>query len=211
MFEKSMKVKITFTAPVLGGSPNSETIYSDFIASKAPDALTMEEEIAQFGAVAVEGEKTTVFMRTLIDGEEVPTMWSYHIKGFFKAAGTALRRPKKMKNKTESSKLAAHKRVIVEEINIMPRQIVLHAPDGIPTEEAITIHQRPLRINTAVERVALASSEMLPPGTWAEFEINLMSEEYEAAVREWLDYGKYYGLGQRRNDGFGTFEWEEIQ
>ena len=32
----------------------------------------------------------------------------------------------------------------------------------------------------------------------------------EKAVREWLDYGKFSGIGQWRNSGHGRFTWEEL-
>ena len=39
---KAMKVKLTFTEPILGVSPADEEIYTRFIASKSPDASTLE-------------------------------------------------------------------------------------------------------------------------------------------------------------------------
>ena len=48
-----MKVRLTFLEPVLGTWPSNENIARDFIASKAPDASTIEDEIAALGADAV--------------------------------------------------------------------------------------------------------------------------------------------------------------
>ena len=45
-----MKVRLTFLEPVLGTWPSNENIARDFIASKAPDASTIEDEIAALGA-----------------------------------------------------------------------------------------------------------------------------------------------------------------
>ena len=44
-----MKVKITFLEPVLGTWPSNENVARDFIASKSPDARTIEDEIAALG------------------------------------------------------------------------------------------------------------------------------------------------------------------
>lgn len=55
-----MKVKITFLEPVLGTWPSNENIARDFIASKAPDASTIEDEIAALGADAVAEKGKTV-------------------------------------------------------------------------------------------------------------------------------------------------------
>lgn len=60
---KRLHVEITFVEPILGtGNSNSE-IHSEFIASKAPDAKSREEEVAAIGAEAVEEKTTTVFSR----------------------------------------------------------------------------------------------------------------------------------------------------
>ena len=50
---KTLEAKLTFTEEVLGTSPNDEDIYRNFIGSKAPDAQTVEEEVAAMGADAV--------------------------------------------------------------------------------------------------------------------------------------------------------------
>ena len=36
LFEKELKVRITFTEPVLGSAPNTEEIYKEFVASLQP-------------------------------------------------------------------------------------------------------------------------------------------------------------------------------
>lgn len=43
---KKIHVNLTFTHPILGTAPNNEDIYRDFIGSKAPDAASVEDEIA---------------------------------------------------------------------------------------------------------------------------------------------------------------------
>jgi hypothetical protein len=51
---KSMKIKITFTAPLLGTSPANPDVYRDFIASKSADAGKAEEELAGLSAAELE-------------------------------------------------------------------------------------------------------------------------------------------------------------
>ena len=71
--------------------------------------------------------------------------------------------------------------------------------------------QRPLRAQTMRgERVALAHSEEAPAGTYFECTIECLRDADMALVREWLDYGRYKGIGQWRNSGLGRFRWEEV-
>ena len=70
---------------------------------------------------------------------------------------------------------------------------------------------RPLRAQTMQgERVSLALSEQIPAGATCEFTVILLCDDHEKAVREWLDYGRFSGIGQWRNSGKGRFRWEEI-
>lgn len=60
---KELKVKLTFTEPILGTSPANPEIYREFIGSKSPDAATVEEEVSALGADAVAEKAMTVFPR----------------------------------------------------------------------------------------------------------------------------------------------------
>lgn len=193
-----MKVKITFTEPVLGTWPANKEIASEFIASKAPDASTIEDEIANLGVDAVVEKSKTVFPR--YDGK--PVLYDYQIKGFFKDSCGMLARVKT----TESSKLKAYKKIIDGLIFVKPRHIPIMF-DGEMGE-----CQRPLRAQTAQgERVSLANSDEVPAGATVEFEVMLLDSAHEKALREWLDYGELRGIGQWRNSGKGRFVWEEIE
>lgn len=97
-------IKLTFIEPVLGTWPSNENVARDFIASKSPDANTIEDEVAAIGAEAVADKAMTVFPR--VDGK--PVFWDYQIKGFFKDTCSALARAKY----TKSSGLKAFKKVI---------------------------------------------------------------------------------------------------
>jgi hypothetical protein len=47
---KELKVKLTFIEPILGTSPANPDIYREFIGSHAPDAASVEDEVAALGA-----------------------------------------------------------------------------------------------------------------------------------------------------------------
>ena len=56
---KEMKVRLTFIEEILGTASNDKELHAEYIASKAPDAISKKEEIE---AIGVEGviEKETV-------------------------------------------------------------------------------------------------------------------------------------------------------
>jgi hypothetical protein len=195
-----MKIKIKFTEELLGTASSNPEIHREFIASKSPDAGTVEDEVAALGVDAVVDKAMTVFPR--VEGR--PFLYDYQIKGFFKDTCSALNRVPGSK----SGKLRAFKKIIDGTVFVFPRKVVLAVPAG----GAIGSCQRPLRAETAQGvRVALANSETVPPGTEFECEIRCLDAGLETTVREWLDYGKLRGLGQWRNSGKGRFEWEEVK
>ena len=203
---KKIKVKLTFTEPVLGTWPSNQNIAREFIASKSPDAATIEDEVAALGADAVADKGMTVFPRNE-KGE--PVLYDYQVKGFFKDSCGMLGRiggkseTGKKKAVNESGKITAYKKVIDGLIFVEPRMIPLKF-DG-----EIGDCQRPLRAQTAQgERVSLANSEEIPAGATCEFEVLCMDDSHEKAVLEWLDYGALRGIGQWRNSGKGRFTYE---
>lgn len=208
---KNMKIRITLLDEMLGTAPNDKEIYGNFIASKSPDASTIEEEIASVGVDEVVEKSMTVFPR---DENGKPFIWDYQIKGFFKDACGMLSKVagkdevtgKKKKAVNESGKMTAYKKNIDGLIFVEPRKI------SINFEGEIGSCQRPLRAQTAQgERVALANSETIPAGATMDIEIQLFSDDHEKAVLEWLDYGKFRGLGQWRNSGKGRFTYEVLE
>lgn len=195
---KLLNVRITTFEPMLGSAPANPEIYKEFIASKAPDAISTEDEIASIGADAVAEKGTTVFPHD----EKGCFLWDYQIKGFFKDACQMLRYEK---SGNESGKLKAYKKIIDGLIFPAPRKIYIQF-DG-----EVGICQRPLRAQTLQgERVALASSEQIDAGAVLEFSVLCRNDDHVSAVREWLDYGVMRGLGQWRNSGAGRFTWEEL-
>ena len=206
-----MNVHVKFIESALGTAPGDKEIYSRFIGSKAPDANSMEEEVAALGVDEMVEKGTTVYPR-LPDG--TPFIWDYQIKGFFKDACGSLRRltgkdeetGKKKKAVNESSKLTAYKSVIDTLIFPEPRKI------PIKLNGEMTICQRPLRAETMQgPRIALASSEEIPAGSEMWFKVVCMSEDHVKAVVEWLDYGYWRGISQWRNSGKGRFVYEVLK
>lgn len=196
---KEMKVRLTFTEPLLGTSPANEDVYRDFIGSKAPDAATIKDEVEALGADSVVEKGKTVFPKM---GDGTPFLYDYQIKGFFKDSCGGLRKV----TGTESSKIKAFKKEIDKLIFPEPRQIPIRFSGEIGE------CQRPLRAQTMQgERISLAISEEIPAGATVEFTIVMLNDSYEEVVKEWLDYGRFSGLGQWRNSGKGRFTWEKIE
>jgi hypothetical protein len=195
---KTIKVKLTFIEAVLGTCPSNADIYREYVGSKAPDAASIEDEVAALGVDTVAEKAMTVFPR---DAQGRPFFYDYQIKGFFKDTCGGYRKVKG----SYSEKIKAYKKEIDRLIFASPREIVI---EGV---SEIRECQRPLRAATPQgERISLAISEEIPAGASCTFYITLLSEDHEAAVREWLDYGVYSGIGQWRNSGKGRFVWEEL-
>ena len=198
LIEEEITVRLTFTDDILGSAPSDPELYSSYVAAKAPDAKTMEQEIEEYGVDAVREKQRTVFL-TDRDGELI--LKGYQIKGFFKDSCGALRD----NTRTESSELRAYKKKIDGMIFIKESNILIeHISD-------IKDCQRPLRAQTPQgERIAIAVSDAIEAGAQITFTIQLMSKSYEKVVLEWLDYGQFRGLGQWRNSGKGRFTYEVL-
>lgn len=197
----NLKVKVTFDEDVLGTASANPDIHKEYIASNAPDAASMEEEVEAIGAEAVFEKAMTVFPRGK-DGN--PIAWDYQWKGFLKDAFKSLKKVPK----SECGKIKAYKQEIDGLIFVSPRQIPINIPEG----KEMGICQRPLRASTAQgERIALASSETVPAGSEMIFTIQLLLDTHEKAVIEALNYGKLRGFGQWRNSGAGRFHYEILE
>jgi len=193
-----MKVRLTFTENILGTWPNEKDIADQFIVAKAPTDEFIAEELENIEGLNTEGTRgKTVFPRH--DG--VPVFYDYQIKGFFKDSCGMLSRLKTSGN--ESCKLKAYKKIIDGLIFVEPRHIPINFSGEIGS------CMRPLRAQTAQgERISLANSEEIPAGSSIEFIINCFDAAHEKAVIEWLEYGKFRGIGQWRNSGKGRFLYE---
>ena len=197
----NMKVKITLLEDMLGTAPNNKEIYTDYLASKAPEGKNVKDEIDTIDEPdgIEEMRQMTVFHRN--PDTDQPIIFDYLVKGFFKNACSAMREVPK----SESSKIKAYKKKIDNLVFVAPRMI------EIDMAGEMTICERPLRAQTAQgERVALSCSESIPAGSTMEIEITTLTDDLMNTVIEWLDYGKLNGLGQWHNSGKGRFSWEDI-
>lgn len=193
-----MRIIIEFIEPVLGTWPADSHVAEKYIASKAPNAGTIADEIAASSIEEVTEKAMTIFPR---NGDGRAVLYDYQIKGFFKDACGMLGRVKS----TKSSKIKAYKKIIDGLIFVEPRMIPMTVSGEIGT------CQRPLRAQTAQgERVSLANSEEIPAGSSAEFTVTCLDPDHEELVREWLEYGKLRGIGQWRNSGKGRFVFEVL-
>ena len=208
MAKVEMKVRLTFLEDILGTASADPEIHAEYIASKASDAPSRQEEIDAIGVDESIQKAMTVFPK---NEEGQPIFWDYQIKGFFKDTCKMLAKVPD----TESSKVTSYKQVIDGLIFIKERKIPIHCSGEIGT------CQRPLRAQTMQgERIALANSESIPAGSWVEFTIMSLTDKNSSKTKgtyhfrdmfaEWLDYGALRGIGQWRNSGKGRFEWEEI-
>ena len=196
---KHLGIEVTFTEDVLGMMPSNPDVVSEYIASNAPDAKTKKEEIEAIGVEEMENKAMTVFPRTE-DGR--PMFWDYQVLGFFKEACSMLRREKNEEEAKHSSKLTAFKKTIDGNIRVYPRRIPINASGELGNL------QRPLRASTPQgDRVALASSEVVPAGSKMKFIVECQ-DDLQNVIIEWLMYGRKHGTGQWRNSGAGRFIFE---
>lgn len=194
---KTYKIKLTFLEPVLGTIPKDPDIYKSYIADKA--ALNDEQLAEELATVERIEEKGWTGFHAFPDGS--PLIYDYAIKGFFKDACSSLKKV----TDSHSSKLTAFKKVIDGLVFVEPRQIPLVLPNG----NGLGVLERPLRAQTAQgERVTLARSDTCPVGTTMKFSILVLGGVSESLLMEWLDYGRFKGLGQWRNASYGRFSCE---
>lgn len=205
---ETRRIKVTVIDEMLGTNPGDVKVYSNFIASKAPDAKTMEEDLQTMSVQEMEDNHMTIFIK---DENGNPMMPAYHMLGFFKSACSFLKKV----DGTKSSKCKAYKKFIDGLVKVYPdvndlsgRYIPLKLPEG----GKIGNCQRPLRAQTMQgERVALANSDTVPAGTSFECDIVLLDDKQWDMIEEWLNYGQFNGLGQWRNSGKGAFTWEYVK
>ena len=198
-----MKIRIKLTEELLGTASANPEIHAEFIASKGPDAKSINEEVAALGAEKVLEKAMTIFPKE--NGK--PFLWDYQLKGFIKeAVGVQIElADKEIKvGKTKLTKWT-FKRIVDNFIFITPRKMLINGELGLHCT-------RPLRADTMQgERVSLATSETIKSGAIIHAEITCLAPSLEELVKKCLDYGKLKGLGQWRNSGKGRFEWQEME
>lgn len=193
-------VKLTFVEPLLGTVPKDPKVFETYIAGLSPNVEeTLGEELETVPKASEEEKRWTGF-HTTEDGK--PFLYDYAIKGFFKDCCSMLSRA----TGTESGELKAFKKVIDGLVFVRPRKIPI-----VLAGELFRL-ERPLRAQTAQgERVALSRSDAAPIGSSIEFDVNILGGVSEVLLSEWLDYGANRGIGQWRNGGYGSFEYELVK
>ena len=200
-----MKMKITFTEPLLGTLSGTKELAAEYIAGKNPKGAS-KDEIEVIKNLDEEIEKSsTVFNMD----EKGAFLWDYQVKGFLKDAAHAIihngSRTQEALKKIRMTNYT-YKKTIDQHVFVNPRRIYLNVVGDLYFTE------RPLRADTMRgERIALARSETAPAGTWCELEIISMNDKLWDILIECLDYGKLRGIGQWRNSGCGRFVYEELQ
>lgn len=195
--------QLTGITPILGSQPDTETVKTTYILSKHPE-VNADDEIVPYEN---ESNGTTVFYRNADDNL---VMMDYQIKGFFKAAFTALK---------ADLNIGMPAKKTDQFLFVGPRHIQI-TRNGKPIQDEDDILERPLRGQTMQgERISLVSSELIDAPWTVKFSVTVLNNSATAksksltfdAVEAALDYGKLSGLGQWRNGGYGRFTWEEIE
>lgn len=205
-----MKVRITFTEPLLGTLASQTDVAKDFILGKHPNG-EQPDEVSALPDESKIAVAMTTFSRTP-DG--LPMLWDYQIKGFLKEAChqmILMETFTKEDLKKVGLGLWQYKRTIDQLLFPQPRRIPLVLPTG--TDPArLSIVERPLRAETMQgPRIAVARSESAPAGTYIDCAVIVMRANLAEFVRNWLTSGELKGLGQWRNSGMGRFTWSAVE
>jgi len=185
-----MRVSITLLERMLGTVPKDREVYKTYVESRKP--ANHEEEESE-NVAQIEEKGWTGFL----EDENGLFVYDYFIKGFLKHAANVLK---------DVLKVKALRSKLNDFVFVMPRKIYFgkKLPDGVI--------ERPLRAMTVQgPRVSLARSDYIEAGTQFEFEICLYPPHPEikpGTIRSLLDYGRFMGLGQFRNGGYGRFSYE---
>lgn len=170
MIKQTLKVKLTFTEPLLGSQPGNKDVHSEFIASrvtqfKGEPAKTPADSAEETEAINPEEEiekATTIFA----GDEHGLLLWDYQLRGFIKEGIQIF-------IELGECKLSMwnYKRSVDQFVFVRPRRIYLLNAKGDNILKADEYNERPLRASTMKgDRIALARSQMLPIGTQCEVE-----------------------------------------
>lgn len=217
MTKEILSVVCTFTEPALGTANANPELHKEHIASRSPDAEKIQEEIEALPAEDQLDKATTVFPAE----EGNPFAYDYQIRGFFKGQISTLVEIDEPCAKSLSK--WTFKRAVDTMLFVTPRRNFFTDPSGARIQAAdIKTNTRPMRVSTMRgDRVCLATSQELPPGTQLAFNVewivNGSAPTAKGRLRinrdlivASLDLGQLYGFSQWRGGGFGRFTWKEI-
>lgn len=200
------QVKVKFVRPILGAVPYDKEVYARYIFSLAEKngiELTEEQLEEELDTITdLEEKGWTGFHR---DSDGYPLEYDYTWLGFMKEAAYACN---KIKGSVTSS-VRAWRKTMTSLARVVPRQIPYILPDEVD-KDFLEVLERPLRAETPKgSRVALARSDILPPGTTMEFQVK--APEGCQVTKEWIqelfEFGsEFIGYRQWRSGGYGQFE-----
>lgn len=247
-----MHVMIMFTEKAFGTSPSNKELYDDYIASKAKtekdraeelDEIEINEKIDKhlirynrgtfikldndvyYDHIRMDSNRVIADHSNPTAVSNVPFLYDYQIRGFFKDSCGLLARADKTFNGEEnpSASLKAYKKCIDGGIFVFPRRIAIITPDTYVEDDGITVSnsfnddgtlkvtQRPMRkVGATGEFSTIISSETIPKNSFMKFTIGYTNKEYREKIISWLNYGRIHGMSAWRNAGHGTFIWREI-
>lgn len=211
---EKIKVRLTFTEPTLATSPGNKELLEEFIAKKAPNSEKAAEELAAAPADEQTEKASTVFPR---DTEGYLHCWDYNVRGMLKEKIAMLIETGDLDRLSKWS----YKKAVDLFVHANPRRLYF-TKDGSKIKQPDGTLQRPLRATTMQgDRICLARSEYLSPGTQLEFEVECHLAEPEKkkttavvdvdTVKECLDLLQFVGFSQWRGGGFGKCTWEEVK
>lgn len=195
------KVTATLNQPMLGTTP-TVNIWAEHLATaqtrgmkkegKTPEEI--EEKLKEIADDVPELDEKG--LTSFLKDEKGYYIAAYMVRGFLKAAATAMK---------EHGKMKQLKNKISQWVFVLPSKIYIANP-----EEELEIVSRPLRAETPLgPRTCIARSHSVPEGTKLEFEIHCLNDSADKEfLKELLSYGFYQGLGQNRGAGYGQFEFE---
>lgn len=202
MTTETRHYRLTGLTSILGSQPSSETIRTNFLLAKHPEVDASGEIVP----AETEENGQTVFYR---DENDNLVLLDYQVKGYFKAAMTALKADLGIGMPAKKND---------QFLFVEPRCIPLMR-NGKTIQDEDEILERPLRGQTMQgERISLASSEMVSTPWQIDVAITVLKNIATAksaaltfdAVEKALDYGRFSGIGQWRNGGYGRFTWERM-
>lgn len=187
---------------LLGSQPSNPDVRTAYLSGKEPEKVQEENE---YLPQDVDEKGLTVFLRDPKSG--ALALMDYVIKGFLKEA---------LKVCDNGIKSAASK--VDNFVFIEPRMLQIKK-DGEPVKTPDLIFERTLRAMTMQgPRTALAASESVYAPWTIDFTVTLLTNDGTKmsravtfdAIEQALTYGRFKGLGQWRNGGYGKFECERI-
>ena len=211
------KFKLTFTEPLLGSQPLNRELLEAYIASKAPTTEATLEEVDNTPQEEKVENKSTGFAS---DGNSL-LMWDYQLRGMFKETMKVMIELGETVN--PSLNVWNIHGAVDNFLFVNPRRIYLRNADGSNITKAHDFLQRSIRVKTAQgDRVAIARSEKVDPGSWLEFEVRLMVSDKKNKkaekvskiepedLKNCLLYGSQRGFGQWRSGGYGRYNWTTL-